>query len=78
MEQDRAEMNVGPAVGAENTQNKSQEATRHPVKRFVGRKTAAANAQSKAEASGYIEDGRAVQGLTCQMDISNGSTNRTD
>lgn len=75
MEQDRAEVNVGIAVDAENTQNKNQEPTKHPVKRFVGRKTAAAKAQTKAEGSGHIEDGRVVQGFTCHTDVGNRSTN---
>ncbi|KAL8666461.1 MAG: hypothetical protein Q9202_001484 [Teloschistes flavicans] len=61
MEKDRAEANVGTAVFVETDQETKQEAPRHPVKRFVGRKTAAANAQSKAEANGHIEDGRAIQ-----------------
>lgn len=78
MEKDRAEANVGTAVFVETDQETKQEAPRHPVKRFVGRKTAAANAQSKAEANGHIEDGSAIQGFTCQTNASNASTDHMD
>lgn len=60
MEDDRAQVNVGDAVNAENGVEK-QEPPKQPRRRFVGRKTAAANAQKNAEANGHIEDGTAVQ-----------------
>lgn len=63
MEDDRAQADVGDAINAE-LQAEKHEQPKHPTRRFIGRKTAAANAQKKAEASGHIEDGTAVQGIS--------------
>lgn len=60
MENDRAQVNVGDAVNAEFGVEK-QEPPKQPRRRFVGRKTAAVNAQKIAEANSHIEDGAAVQ-----------------
>ena len=62
MEEDRAQADVGVAVEAE-LQGKNQDVPKQPSRRFIGRKTAAANAQKKGETNGHIEDSTAVQGL---------------
>lgn len=64
MEDDRAQVDVGVAINAE-LQAEKQEQPKQPARRFVGRKTAAANLQKKAEANGQIENDTAVQGRTC-------------
>ncbi|KAL8690376.1 MAG: hypothetical protein Q9218_004171 [Villophora microphyllina] len=64
MEEDRAESNVGSAINAEQHEEKKQEAPKQPAKRFVGRKTAAARAESKTEVNGHIEDDKAIQVAT--------------
>ncbi|KAI4274911.1 MAG: hypothetical protein LQ337_003577 [Flavoplaca oasis] len=60
MEQDRAQADVGAAVEAGLSGGK-QEIPKQPTRRFIGRKTAAANAQNKAERNGHIEESTAVQ-----------------
>ncbi|KAL9595181.1 MAG: hypothetical protein Q9219_006604 [cf. Caloplaca sp. 3 TL-2023] len=60
MEGDRAQVDVGDAINAEIGAEK-QEQPKQPQRRFIGRKTAAAIAQKKAEANGHIEDGASVQ-----------------
>lgn len=62
MEEDRAQVDIGTAVEAELRPG-TQDIPKQPRRRFVGGKTAAANAQKKAEASGHVEDSTAVQGL---------------
>ncbi|CAO1604465.1 Diphthamide biosynthesis protein 1 [Xanthoria calcicola] len=60
MEEDRAQVDIGTAVEAELRPG-TQDIPKQPRRRFVGRKTAAANAQKKAEASAHVEDSTAVQ-----------------
>ncbi|KAI4263157.1 MAG: hypothetical protein L6R35_007354, partial [Caloplaca aegaea] len=60
MEEDRARVDVGVAIDAE-LQAVKQELPKQPARRFVGRKTAAANVQKKAEANDQIENDTTVQ-----------------
>ncbi|KAI4139777.1 MAG: hypothetical protein L6R39_006120 [Caloplaca ligustica] len=60
MEGDREQVDVGDAINVELAAEK-QEQPKQPKRRFIGRKTAAANAQKKAEANGHVEDGTAIQ-----------------
>lgn len=62
MEGDREQVDVGDAINVELAAEK-QEQPKQPKRRFIGRKTAAANAQKKAEANGHVEDGTAIQGI---------------
>ncbi|KAL8964088.1 MAG: hypothetical protein Q9183_004714 [Haloplaca sp. 2 TL-2023] len=63
MEQDREQVNIGKAVDVEKGSEK-EETPRQPVKKFIGRKAAAAIAQKKAEAGGHIEESGAIQVAT--------------
>lgn len=62
MEEDRAQVDLGGAVdaeqGAENQQKQKQ-----PRKRFIGRKEAAERAEKKIDTNGTIEDSGAIQGM---------------
>ncbi|KAL8974133.1 MAG: hypothetical protein Q9197_001617 [Variospora fuerteventurae] len=60
MEEDRARVDVGIAIDAE-LQAVKQEQPKQPAKRFVGRKTAAANVQKKTEANNQIENDTTLQ-----------------
>lgn len=62
MEKDRVQAEIGIAVGAELREGKP-EPPKQPTRRFIGRNTAAANAQKQAATSSHIEDSTAIQGL---------------
>lgn len=56
MEADRAETNIGQANNAE-LEPEVQEAVKHPRRRFIGRKTAAARAGTTTETTRELEGG---------------------
>ncbi|KAL8665060.1 MAG: hypothetical protein Q9168_007787 [Polycauliona sp. 1 TL-2023] len=60
MEEDRAQADVGLSVEPE-LRAEDQNVPKQPARRFIGRKTAAANAKRRAETNGHIEDGTALQ-----------------
>ncbi|KAL9606856.1 MAG: hypothetical protein Q9204_009437, partial [Flavoplaca sp. TL-2023a] len=59
---DRAQADVGAAVEA-GLSGPKQDIPKQPTRKFIGRKTAEANARNKAERNGQIEESTAVQGL---------------
>ena len=79
MEQVREEVNIGKAIDVEKGPEK-EETPRQPVKKFIGRKSAAAIAQKRAEAGGHIEDSGAIQGFlgwtepTCTIQLTRRSS----
>ncbi|KAL8783408.1 MAG: hypothetical protein Q9213_004667 [Squamulea squamosa] len=60
MEEDRAQVDIGIAV-EDDLRIQKQETKKKPTRRFVGRKTAAASAQKKADTNGHVESSTAVQ-----------------
>ncbi|KAL8977704.1 MAG: hypothetical protein Q9205_006548 [Flavoplaca limonia] len=60
MEQDHAQADIGAAVEA-GLSGRKQDIPKQPTRRFIGRKTAEANARNKAERHGHIEESTAVQ-----------------
>ena len=62
MEDDRAQVDVGAAMNVELAADQ-QEQSRRPRRRFVGRKTAAAQAGSNIGTIGSVENSGAIQGM---------------
>ena len=62
MEEDRAKVDVGAAVEAELSADR-QEQPRVPKKRFIGRKTAAAQEGLQADGVESVENNGAIQGM---------------
>ncbi|KAI9839508.1 MAG: Diphthamide biosynthesis protein 1 [Sarea resinae] len=61
MEEDRAQVDLGTAVEAEELQAEGEIASRQPKKRFIGRRAAAKRAEENVNANGAIEDSGAIQ-----------------
>lgn len=53
---------------AENTTGLMAEKVRQPIKKFIGRRTAAERAEKNEKPNGEIEDGGALQGSRVQYD----------
>jgi len=65
----RAQTDLGEDVDAELDADK-QEKSKHPRKRFIGRKTAAERAERNGGSNGTIEDSGAIQGLLDMFEIN--------